>query len=87
MAQKRETYIPLTIDGRASKEQLKQKFRFVKIFAKRAKIPESTLSEILSGSYDSPSVHSKSKYQRTLQKIQRAGCLVQLEEQAAAEAA
>ena len=87
MASNRNSYIPLTLNGAETRELLKQKFRFVKKFAKRSRVPESTLSEILSGSYDSPSEHSKSKYQRTLQKIQRAGCLVQLDDQAANEAA
>ena len=87
MAHIRTPYTPLTLNGSATKELLRQKFRFVKKFAKRSRVPESTLSEILSGTYDSPSEHSKSKYQRTLQKIQRAGCLVQLDDQAANEAA
>lgn len=87
MANIRTPYTPLTLNGSATKELLRQKFRFVKKFAKRSRVPESTLSEILSGTYDSPSEHSKSKYQRTLQKIQRAGCLVQLDDKAASEAA
>lgn len=87
MKKTRTPYIPLTINGPETKELLRKKFRFVKKFARRSRVPESTLCEILNGSYNAQPEHAASKYQRTLQKIQRAGCLVQLDDKAATEAA
>jgi hypothetical protein len=75
----KQEYIPLTIDGPATRELIRKKHRFVKRFALRAGIAEATLSEVLNGKYVSPSEHKESNYQRVLRKLDRAGLLVQVD--------
>ncbi len=70
-------YTPLTINCEATREAILKQFRFVKDFARSRRIPDVTLSFILRGKYPCPSNHKKSAYQRCLQKMQRAGVLIQ----------
>lgn len=80
----KEPYIPLTIDRAATKAIILEREKELKRYARRKRIPSSTLVRILlDGANAYPyQVREKSAFQKVLRKMKADGYLVeQIEEQ------
>lgn len=77
LKQPKITFIPLTINGEATRISILESFRRVKKYAQLRRISESTLSMILLEKYLHTSSHKKSTFQQILLKLNKDGLLVQ----------
>ncbi len=82
-------YIPLTINRAATKVIILEREKTLKLYARRKRIPSSTLIRILlDGISAYPyQVREKSAFQKVLRKMKADGYLVEIENQPLDEAA